>query len=543
MAELARDLAPTAPAGLNLALSLREHARLRPDRTAVAEHGGRAGRTCQVSFAQLEHRARAFQRELHQAGIGPGERVAMLCAPSSALVAACFGVLRAGAVPVFVDPGAGLGAMLDCLAQAEPKAVVAAMPARVLMALRPHFFRSVTQVLRPPTRELPPQPDLAPVLRDAGDDGAVVFTSGTTARPKGVVLHQGALAAELVALTSAFAPTPDEVDLAPSPLFALFSPALGRTAVLPKMDFGRPARVDPKKLLLAAREHRATTAFAPPSVCEALALHAERSGEDLSPLRLLVVGGAAPRRSLVERLLRALPEGGDVLVAYGQTEAVPLTTLSGRELLSLEPQGPGGPCVGRPVGDAKLSLLPVHDGPLSPSALPAALTGAGQVGEVAVSASVASRAYFRRPELDALARFERDGAPWHRTGDLGWFDEAGRLWLVGRMSERVCCSERVLYTEPWEERFEAHPEVRRAALVGLGEGAMREPVLVVEPRPTLDRQGRRALGPSLLKLAAQQGLWELRHVLLRTLPLDGRHNSKIRRHEVSRWVAKVLGQP
>ncbi|RFC44359.1 MAG: Acyl-coenzyme A synthetase/AMP-(fatty) acid ligase, partial [Verrucomicrobia bacterium] len=127
---------------------------------------------------------------------------------------------------------------------------------------------------------------------------------------------------------------------------------------------------------------------------------------------------------------------------------------------------------------------------------------------------------------------------WHRMGDCGYFDPAGRLWFCGRKAERVETAAGPLFTEPCEQVFRAHPQVSRCALIGLGESGRQQPALVIEARPKNAAAGQvfarelRALALSQAHTAAIS-----RFYFHPKFPVDVRHNAKIHRLTLTRWAA------
>jgi len=166
----------------------------------------------------------------------------------------------------------------------------------------------------------------------------------------------------------------------------------------------------------------------------------------------------------------------------------------------------------------------------------------GTVGELVVSGPVVSARYEDRPKDTGLAKIQGAGGVfWHRMGDLGYRDGAGRVWFCGRKSHRVRSKDGELYTIPCEGVFNAHPKVARSALVGVGEPGAQVPVLCVELEPGA-RRHKVAVREELLALAKTQAQTEgIKTVLFHyAFPVDIRHNAKIFREKLARWAAERL---
>jgi acyl-CoA synthetase (AMP-forming)/AMP-acid ligase II len=200
--------------------------------------------------------------------------------------------------------------------------------------------------------------------------------------------------------------------------------------------------------------------------------------------------------------------------------------------------------VGRPVAGNTVRIIRIDDGAISDWS-DALLAGAGQVGEITVAGPSATDTYFNREAQTALSKIREtlpDGGTRivHRMGDLGWFDGEGRLWFCGRKSQRVVVdAQTTLCTEQVEPVFNAHPQVRRTALVGIGAKGAQVPVLVFELKPGA-------------KVDVGEVADELRHIAQgfvhtakierflhhpKPFPVDIRHNAKIGREKLAAWAA------
>jgi acyl-CoA synthetase (AMP-forming)/AMP-acid ligase II len=473
--------------------------------------------------------------------------------PGVAFVATAFALLRLGAVPVFADPGLGRRHLLPCIAAAAPRGMIAVPLLHAVRAVRPGPFRAVRfavssgfwpgalalSTLAATPREPPPP---AEALLD--DTAIIAFTTGSTGEPKGVCFSHRVLHAQVRALVELARVRPDDVQLALLPLFAILGPGLGCASVLPDMDASRPAAVDPRKLVAAIERYGVSFGFGSPTPWRVLADHCEERGIRLHRLSRVLVGGAPVSASFVERVQAVLGPGGAVEVVYGATEALPITSAGGAEVIAAASGPTGrGALVGRSVGGAEVRVVRIADRPIAAMGEDV-LAPAGEVGEIAVRGEVVTPSYFERPDADALARIPDEGGAWHRMGDLGHLDAEGRLWFSGRKADRVETGAGALYTARVEPAFEAHPRVARAAIVGLGARPRQRPVLVVEPRRGAFPRTASARAAFTAELRALDAATAVQDVLFRrALPLDVRHNAKILRHELVPWAEALLGSP
>ena len=528
-----------------------------------AGHG--AGITYRAqTFAESAERCNRYANGLRLAGLRPGEKVLLMVRPGMELVPLVFALFKLGAVPVMIDPGMGWRNLLRAVRQVRPQAFIGVPAAHLLRLLSPHSFATVRLRImlggigvpggalsldrlaawNQPARAEPVEPE--PV--EPGDTAAILFTTGSTGPAKGVVYTHRIFDAQVRILQDVYKLTPDDVDLPCFPLFGLFSTAMGVTAVIPKMDFTRPAAVDPANLVAAVRRFNVTYSFGSPALWEPVGEWCARHGVWLPSLRRIFMAGA-PVPAHLHKLLKdmVLSDGGETHTPYGATEALPVADMTGSEVLretAVRSAAGGGICVGRPVPGVSVRILPITDHPL-PRYPEGREMSMEAIGEIVVAGEVVTREYDGLPEATRLAKMRSaNGRVWHRMGDVGYIDRKGRLWFCGRKDHRVRTRYEVMYPIPCEAVFRRHPDVKRAALVGLGpaEGDTQVPVMVIEPKPgrfPFSRGSRAAFMKELLELGAANRLTAgIRHLLFRrSFPVDIRHNAKIRREELAVWAA------
>ena len=165
------------------------------------------------------------------------------------------------------------------------------------------------------------------------------------------------------------------------------------------------------------------------------------------------------------------------------------------------------------------------------------LLDTGQIGEIVVRGPSVTTSYFRREEANRAAKVRDRDSTWHRMGDVGYLDSTGRLWFCGRKNHRVETEHETLFSVPCEAIFNQHPDVRRSALVGLGDRPRQQPLIIIECQPD-SRPGDR-LVEELKHLAEHNPLTDSIQLVLfhDGFPVDIRHNVKINREELARWAA------
>jgi len=544
---------------LNVASYLPEMARLHPNKKAIVYPIGREpdGRTryADVTFDELNRETDRYAHGLECIGIRRGTRTILMVRPSLEFFILTFALYKVGAVPVLIDPGMGKRRMVECLADVRAEAFIGIPLAHLLRITHPSAFRSVRinitvgrrwgwrglslSDLRSDTS----QPyEMAPTKAD--DPAAIIFTPGSTGPPKGVQYLHGMFDAQVRILREHFKIAPGEIDLPTFPLFALFDPALGMTAVLPEMDPTRPAWVDPTKIAGAIEDQKVTHMFGSPALLDRVGRYGETHGVKLPSLARVISAGAPVPPATLERFAKMLPPGARIHTPYGATEALPVASIDHAEILGetrYESARGGGTCVGRPVNGATVRVIRINDEPIEcwsdEWVLPA-----GQIGEIVVQGPMVTREYCTDPAATRLAKIPDGDGLWHRMGDVGRFDDQGRLWFCGRNAHRVITESGTLFTVPCEAIFNQHPSVFRSALVGVGVPPRQKPVICIE----LEKTG---LAPDLKQFTVELLELASRHEHTRTIqtvlyhpafPVDIRHNSKIFREKLAVWAVERL---
>jgi olefin beta-lactone synthetase len=544
---------------VNVASCLSRAAQERPFKRAVVCPCGRDpnGRVtyAHLTFQQLDRESDRLAHGLQCAGIERGTRTILVVRPSLEFFELIFAVFKIGAVPVVVDPGMGIRRMLACYRSTRPSAFIGIPIAHAVRTLFPQYFNTVRVWVTVGRRWFwggrtlkrmraaawkPFEP--AQTARD--DPAAILFTTGSTGPAKGAVYTHGNFNAQLQQIANHLDFGPDEVDLSTFPLFALFYPALGVTAVVADMDPTRPARVDPERIIEAVVNQGVTNMFASPALLDRVGSYGSSRGLKLPSLKRVISAGAPVQARTIELFQQLLAEDADIHTPYGATEAVPIASIRGAEILSetrsLTDQG-YGICVGRPINDIPIRIIAVRDDPIR-RWTEDLLVPRGEIGEIVVKAALVSRGYFENPIADSLAKIPDTDGFWHRMGDLGWMDRKGRIWFCGRKSQRVTTAGGTLYTIPCESIFNTHPLVYRSALVGIGPPNHQVPAICIELKNTKKRINRRHVKAELLHIAAQHEITrEIKILLFRdSFPVDIRHNAKIFREQLAAWAARQV---
>jgi fatty-acyl-CoA synthase len=405
------------------------------------------------TYGELDARIDRLAAVLQRRGVGAGDRVAYHGINHPLALESLFATATLGAVWVPLLPGRAPGEVQHILEDADARLVLRAGVDEPPSSRVTLTSAEVEEEMATGEADAPARPAVG--LEDLAVLG---YTSGTTGRPKGVMLSHANLCWNVFGVLSACGLRADDVTLAVAPLTRVGG--LG-VLILPTLFAGGTVVVspgsDPGSLLAAIESHAVTALFANPSALAALAAERRWPATDLSRIRTAIVGG----NLVAEPLLREyLDRGVPLRHGYGLTEAAPVVTL----LAAAEARRKFG-SVGTPIGLVDVAIAnPGGDE-----------RGADASGEILVRGPNVTSGYWRRPDATAAATTE-DG--WWRTGDAGRLDAEGYLYVLDRVREGISIGSELVFPAQIESVLHGHPEVADVAAVGTPDGI----VLFVVPR-------------------------------------------------------------
>ena len=460
-------------------------------------------------------------------GIGKGDAVLILHPMAAELYVFLIALFRAGAIGMFLDPSAGRNHIEHCLQIFPAKAFFGSAKAHLLRLFVPSLRRvglAISTIPIPGSLHLSLRADRPPektaiVPVEDSDPALLTFTSGSTGQPKAAMRSHGFLLAQHRALTASLDYHAGAMDLTALPVFVLANLASGVTSVLPDADMRRPGYIRPRLVLAQLQRLPVSTMAASPAFVSCLTRECRASGLRLPRMRHVFMGGAPVFPEDLQQARDTFPHA-EITAVYGSTEAeliaeVALSKIAPEDFTAMR-QG-RGLLTGCPLPSLALRILRNQWGtpvpPLNRAAFEALCLGKDQVGEIVVSGEHVLNGYLRG-EGDTESKFRVDAVVWHRTGDLGWLDRHGRLWLMGRASATINDQCGILYPFAVECAARQVPGIRRAAILSL-EGRR---ILAIE-----------AGSASVAEMARSELHWALLDEvkLLRSIPMDKRHNAKV----------------
>ncbi len=501
-----------------------------------------------LTYQNIFDKTQRFLRGLEAGRYTPGMTAALLTPPSADFFPFALALLKLGIIPILVEPALGIKKIREVYEESKPAIFVGNTLTHTLRILFGWGKSSVKHNLtienvKRLTSNIQPQSPIINYQLPITSLAAIIYTSGSTGLPKGAIYTQANLAAQLDLLKDTFNISQDEIDLPAFPLYALIDLLLGVTSVIPDITFPVPGKTDPKKVISAIQRFGVTNMFASPVVLDILSSFAENNHSSshpilLSSLKRIITAGAPATIDLQKRFRHLLADHTSLFGIYGATESLPIAKVESRDVFALEEKTKNGAgiCLGRPIKGVAVLIIPITEEPIK-EWQDSLTVKPNVVGEITVQSGATTRGYIHREDANQVSKIANRGEVIHRMGDVGYFDEEGRLWYCGRKSHRVTTKDDVLFTEQIENIFNAHPQVFRTALVGV-DG---DPVLWVELEKHV-RVNEDKIRRELIDMAQHHTQAAQIEVFLfkKKLPTDVRHNSKIIREELTTLARKRL---
>jgi acyl-CoA synthetase (AMP-forming)/AMP-acid ligase II len=449
-------------------------------------HDGR-----RVSYGELDRLTNRAAHALRGLGVVPGERVTLALGNSIDYLVAAFGVLKAGGVLNPVNPGLGAAELGYILAHAEPRVVIAGAPLATAGSSTLASFGAVAGAVR--LDDLIARAPATPLEHTPGPDdpSTLLYTSGTTGVPKGVLFTHGRTGVGGAHFIEALGLGPDDTILAVTPLFHGNAWGAVTTALHAGGTVAFPKAFHASEFWPLVHETGATVLYTLGTILAMLLTRPPSDLERTSRLRVILGLGSAPIRDEVIRRFGV----AHIAECFGSTDA---------GVVTITPRGEWrtGSC-GPAVPGVELRILDDAGTPL----------GARATGEIAVHSPARMASYFRDPEQTARAL--HDG--WFLTGDLGWLDEDGWLYFVDRKRDVIRRGGENVSSVLIEKTLREHPQVAEAAVIGVPDPVLGQEIkafVVASGRVTADEL--QAFAAARLARFQVPRLWEFRDALPKT---------------------------
>jgi long-chain acyl-CoA synthetase len=476
---------------LNLADILEYAARRTPEKTFIVAGERRE------TFAEVNREVQRFANVLARLGVRPGDKVALLLPNDPLFVTCYYGALRLGAVPVAINTSSPGPEIAYFLSDSEAAALVAheaVLPAALEGFQQQQSCRHLL-VANFPTSEVCPQLALrlATLMASVGDESfplpataplepaTILYTSGTTGHPKGAVLsHLNLWFTNNLVAKELWGITQHDVVLIAAPMGHIFGQVLLNASCVAQAMVSFMPRFDMELFLQTIERDRVTFFAGVPTLALYMLNSPAVQKYDLSSLRTVMFGGAPLAHEVMERFRERF--GVEVLTGYGLTEALPVTFRTAGMKIP-----PGS--VGVPVMGARMRIIDEEGNDVRP----------GEPGEIVARGPMIFSGYYNRPEATAEAL----RGDWFHTGDIGYVDDGGYLFLVDRLKDMIKRSGYAVFPAEIERVLQGHPAVSEAVAVGIPDPTLGEEIKAfVVLRPEAEANEAELLAHCAQRLAA-----------------------------------------
>ncbi len=514
-----------------------------------------------ITVRELDQLVSRISAGFQKLGLEKGDRVIVFVPMSLYLYAAMFALQKIGAIAVFLDSWARrdqLGLSAEAVA---PKGMVSVEQAF-------HYMKDVSQIMAIPLKisvgpitgeysarleALMQTPTLAdPVAVEKEHTALVTFTTGSSGTPKGANRTHRFLAAQHYALNRHLPYRSDDADLPVFPIFSLNNLAAGVKTVIPAIDVGAPGDHDALVLIAQMKSTGTSCSTLSPSLLNKVSDYCLKNKITLPFLRRIITGGAPVSKDDLIRITNVCPNA-EVLVLYGSTEVEPMAHIEAQDMIhakaSNDPEWvEEGVNVGKMDSGLEVKFLKISHDPIyinkqedwKQVELPV-----GSVGEIIVAGEHVCESYFNNEEafFRAKIRDER-GVVWHRTGDLGRYDDNGDLWLVGRVHNAILRGDTYAFPVRSEIIMKKLPFIKLCAYLGVPDENLGERTVCVYSVDTTKFEAteanKKAWANEITRMMVKNQVPVDQIIYTEEIPMDPRHHSKVE-YSVLRENLKLKG--
>lgn len=510
----------------NIIATFFEHASDSPDKAALIISKPRFLRDpveTVITYRTIAADTIRTAERLKAKGFRKGDRILVFIPMSYSLYVTILAILYLGAEAVFIDAWADRKRLTDCCKVVKPKGFIGSAMAQMLR-FTPEIRRIPIklvdrQVLSPHHGETPGAVLAYPEIVKDEDTAVITLTTGTTGLPKGAEKSHGLLWNQFAILNNYLKIQKTNIDMTIIPVYVLQSLGLGVTSVLPLVSPTKPTAFSPPMIVRQILHHKVTSILGSPAFFEKLADYVLEKRIVL-PVQRIGIGGAPIFRDAAQKLIDAFPSS-HLEVVYGCTEVLPISGLPLKDSLRFDPDH--GLPVGKKVPEIDVEIIRPHDGPIVLNAgrgLNNCLVPRGEAGEIIVKGPHVLPHYLGTPEISRNNKIVDGAEIWHRTGDAGWMDQEGNIFLLGRIVRRFDACGACRYPIPYEQRLRSISGVTFSAV--LEYAGLIHAIVECEKKNDGDNGRLRARMSAILEDIKPDRCLVLGHI-----PRDPRHNSKI----------------
>lgn len=532
---------------MNLVDILNEHANFRSEQIALKDC--RFGKDRAITFGNLHRHVGLAAEKLLSAGIKKNHRVLIAVSLSIETYVILLALFRVGAIAVVADASMGFKTLEQSVYLVKPDAVIFDEQTRFLCMLSAHVRnirvqlssnRVVSNVERLPQVAGSQSNSAENVEREHA--ALITFTSGSTGQPKAIVRTHGFLQHQQVVIANSLPPQSEDIELTTLPVFVLSALSHGITAVLPDCNMRKPASIDAARIAAQIDRCDINRIIASPAFLQRLSDYLAMKQILVRAVRKIYTGGGPVFPALLKQMKIVFPNA-ELCAVYGSTEAEPIAHIDFESITEgdlARTFAGGGLLAGKPIQDIEMriadpTLLNKSSRDGAAKNIPALPPYA--IGEIVVSGNHVVKTYLGglgNAETKIEVHSDAGKKVWHRTGDAGYLDGKGRLWLMGRSSSKLEDGRGEVYPFQVEAAASEVDSIKRATC--LKSNGKR--ILLIERKKQSWLNEIAFMTPNarakFLDNIRETFDWlqfdELR--LVRKIPMDKRHNAKIQYSQV-----------
>jgi olefin beta-lactone synthetase len=482
-----------------------------PQRTAIIHKG------TEITFELLEKQVGATASYFLSKGIVKGDRVLVFVPMSIDLYRIVLALFSIGATAVFLDEWVSKKRMEECCKVAQCKGFIGIFKARVLSWFSSELRKiPVNLGTSCPGNSFDPEKKWREDVM-ATDTALITFTTGSTGTPKAAKRTHDFLFKQFAALNDKLEPKENDIDMPVLPIVLFMNLGNGTTSLIIDFKASKPESIKPSAIISQMLGYRVNRMIASPFFVKAISDYIIKNKIHLPEMKKVFTGGAPVFPGEAEVYQQAFP-GANIEVVYGSTEAEPISSINVKELIpEKEKMLRHGLKVGPVYSGAHVKIIRITDEPVIVSnEEELEKLSPGVIGEIIVSGAHVLSEYFNNEEAIRRNKIFINGRCWHRTGDSGYVDEAGMLFLTGRCNAIIHAGEIFIASFLYENYLYSLPGVNAGTIVKLNEGI----ICVIELNDKTKRQ-------SVVKAIEMLALKFDEIKFIPKIPRDLRHNSKI----------------
>jgi acyl-CoA synthetase (AMP-forming)/AMP-acid ligase II len=468
-----------------------------------------------ISFSQFEKQVTDTARYFLSKGIGKGDRVLIFVPMSIDLYRIVLALFKIGATAVFLDEWVSKKRMEECCKVAQSKAFIGIFKVRILALFS-------TELQKIPIKlgtawSADNSNNVFPVTSKE-DMALITFTTGSTGTPKAAKRTHEFLYNQFKALKEKIEPEEDEISMAILPIVLLINLATGTTSVIADFKGSKPNSLHPKKIMHQLKTYQVNCIIASPFFVKKISEYIIRNRILIPYMKKIFTGGAPVFPADAVLYNEAFPHT-KVEVVYGSTEAEPISSINIKNLIKEKDNIFQGLNVGKPDDCTEVKIIQITDDNIhidSEEELLAIELPLKEVGEIIVSGDHVLREYYNNEEALHRNKIFIGSKCWHRTGDSGYLNENGTLFLTGRCSSIIYKDDKIIYPFIYENYFQTFDGVEIGTVLLLKEKI----TAVIEPEDKLKKDSVKSNFENVSHLFEEI-------IVLKKIPRDPRHNSKI----------------